>query len=93
MLFIIKWTTIAGNRNKAIERFQATGGKPPAGVTMLGRWFPVAQNAGLAVAEASDPVLVEQWALEWNDILTMEVLPALTDEQIAPLMAAALGKR
>ncbi|WP_311196707.1 DUF3303 family protein, partial [Pseudomonas brassicacearum] len=29
---------------------------------------------------------------EWSDLLAMEILPALTDEQAAPLLAAALGK-
>ncbi|MFL1452867.1 DUF3303 family protein [Marinobacter sp. GN3S48] len=28
----------------------------------------------------------------WNDLMRMEVSPALTDEQIAPLMAAAVER-
>ncbi|MCJ8162704.1 DUF3303 domain-containing protein [Acinetobacter zhairhuonensis] len=92
MLFIFKWSSRPENRNAAIERFLKTGGKPPAGVNMLGRWFVVAQQSGFAVAEADDAGLLQQWAMEWNDLLSMEVLPALTDEQAGPLMAAALGK-
>jgi len=93
MLFIVKWTSGPENRNAAIERFAKTGGKPPAGIKMLGRWFAVAQHSGFAVAEANDSALMQQWALEWNDILSMEVWPALTDEQAGPLMVAALGKK
>lgn len=93
MLYIVKWTTGPENRNVSVERFLKTGGKPPAGVTMLGRWFPVGQNSGFAVAEAADVALIEQWALEWNDLLRMKIYPALTDEQVAPLMAAALGRK
>ncbi len=93
MLFIVKWTSGPENRNAAIERFAKTGGKPPTGIKMLGRWFAVAQHSGFAVAEADDSALMQQWALEWNDILSMEVWPALTDEQAGPLMVAALGKK
>jgi len=35
---------------------------------------------------------MQQWAMEWNDLLSMEVYPGLTDEQAGPLMAAALSK-
>ena len=93
MLFIVKWRTGPANRNAAIERFLKTGGKPPEGVKMLGRWFAVAQQSGFAVAEADDALLIQQWALEWNDLLAMEVYPILTDEQVGPLMAATLGKK
>lgn len=93
MLYIVKWTTSPENRNASVERLLKTGGKPPAGVTMLGRWFAVGQHAGFAVAEANDVALIQQWALEWNDLLAMEIYPALTDAQVAPLLAAALGRK
>ena len=92
MLFIVKWASSPENRNAAIERFLKTGGKPPVGVKMLGRWFVVAQQSGFAVAEADNAESMQQWAMEWNDLLSMEVYPALTDEQAGPLMAAALSK-
>ena len=50
MLFIVKWTSSPDNRNAAIERFLKSGGKPPVGVKMLGRWSVVAQQSGFAVA-------------------------------------------
>ena len=90
MLFIVKWAISPENRNSAIERFLKTGGKPPAGVELVGRWFAVGQHSGFAVVEAGDAALVEQWALGWNDLLAMEVYPALNDEQAGPLMAGAL---
>lgn len=58
----------------------------------MGRWFAVAQHSGVAILEADDPVLVQRLALEWNDLMRMEVSPALTDEQITPLMAAAVER-
>lgn len=90
MLFICQWTLDPDDRNEAIKRFLETGGKPPEGVTLLGRWFTVGHSGGFAIVEADSTAPLQQLALEWNDLLHMEVYPALTDEQAAPLMAAAL---
>ncbi|MCW8278126.1 DUF3303 family protein [Pseudomonas sp. PCH199] len=92
MLFIVTWSISPDNRNAAVERFLKTGGTPPAGVTMKGRWHAVGSSAGFGVAEASDVVPIQQWVLEWNDLMNMEVHAALTDEQIAPLLAGISGK-
>lgn len=92
MLFIVSWSISPDNRNAAIERFLKTGGAPPAGVTMKGRWHAVGGSAGFGIAEASDVVPIQQWVLNWNDLMSMEVHAALTDEQMAPLLAATVGQ-
>jgi hypothetical protein len=91
MLFIVSWSIDPHNRNSAIERFMKTGGAPPKGVKMNGRWHAVGGSTGFGVAEADDAVAIQQWVLEWNDLMSMEVHAALTDEQMAPLLAA-VGK-
>lgn len=93
MLFIVSWSISPQHRNNTIERFLKTGGAPPEGVKMLGRWHAVGGASGFGVAEASDPVSIQKWVLEWSDLMSMEVHAALTDEQVAPLLAAALGKQ
>lgn len=90
MLFLVSWKGRPQTRNAAIERFLKTGGRPPEGVTMLGRWHAVGTAGGVAVAEASDAALMQKWALEWSDVFELEVRPALTDEQAGPLLAAAV---
>ncbi|WP_426114617.1 DUF3303 domain-containing protein [Pseudomonas sp. DSP3-2-2] len=90
MLFIVNWSIQSQNRNRAIERFLKTGAVAPAGVTMLGRWHAVGGMTGFGIAETDDITLIQKWVLQWSDLLTMEVHPALTDEQAAPLLAAAL---
>lgn len=92
MLFIVSWSIKPENRNKAIERFLKTGAVPPTGVKMLGRWHAVGGSSGMGVVEASDPVPIQQWVLEWNDIMKMDVQAALTDEQMAPLLAATTAR-
>ncbi|MBV6821797.1 DUF3303 domain-containing protein [Pseudomonas sp. PD9R] len=92
MLFIVSWSISPENRNAAVERFLKTGGAPPEGVTMLGRWHAVGSSAGFGIAEASDLVPIQKWVLDWNDLMSMEVHAALTDAQIAPLLAGVGGK-
>jgi hypothetical protein len=92
MLFIVSWSISPENRNRVIERFLKTGGAPPQGVTMKGRWHAVGGSSGFGIAEASDLVPIQQWVLEWNDLMNMEVQAALTDEQMAPLLAGIGGK-
>ncbi|WP_426139668.1 DUF3303 domain-containing protein [Pseudomonas sp. DWP3-1-2] len=92
MLFIVKWSVNSENRNRAIERFLKTGAVPPAGVTLLGRWHAVGGMTGFGIAESADITLIQTWVLQWSDLLTMDVHPALTDDQAAPLLAATLGQ-
>lgn len=92
MLFIVNYGIRPENRNAAMERFLKTGGTAPAGIKMLGRWHAIAQLSGVAIIEANDAELIQQWVLEWNDLLCMQIVPALVDKQAAPLMIAALSK-
>lgn len=92
MLFIVSWSISPENRNVAIGRFLKTGALPPDGVTMKGRWHAVGGSSGFGIAEANELVPIQKWVLEWNDIMKMEVQAALTDEQMAPLLNAAVGK-
>lgn len=91
MSFTISHQGRPETRNAAIERFLKTGGLPPAGVKMIGRWHNIASISGVAVAECDDAVLMSKWALDWSDLFELEVHAVLTDEQAGPLLAA-VGK-
>lgn len=92
MLFISHWKILPGNRDKVIERFAKTGGQPPQGVKLLGRWHAVANGTGIAISEADDASLMARWALEWNDLMEMEITPAMTDDVLAGVLGQ-LSKR
>lgn len=93
MLFIVSWTGHPEHRDATFARFVKTGGAPPAGVKMLGRWHMVGRFGGFAIAEASDPILMQKWSMDWSDLMSMDVCPALVDDQAAPLIAAVVGKQ
>jgi hypothetical protein len=87
MLFISHWRILPGNRDAVIARFAKSGGQPPQGVTMIGRWHDVSNGTGFAISEANDTSAMARWALEWNDVMELEVHPALNDEQLGAVLA------
>jgi hypothetical protein len=93
MLFSISWKGSPAVRNATAERFLKSGGMPPAGVRLIGRWHEVGSISGIAIAETEDPLLMSKWALDWNDMFELEVRAVVTDEQVGPLLAETVGKQ
>jgi hypothetical protein len=87
MLFMNSYRIRPGQRDEAIRRFAKNGGQPPQGVKLVGRWHDAAGGTGFTISETDDASKMAQWALEWNDVMELDVRPALTDEQLGPVLA------
>lgn len=86
MKYIISWTLPKGpDYNTATERFLKSGGMPPAGVAMLGRWHGM-DKRGFAVAESSDPKALYTWMAQWADVLDIAVTPCLEDKDAGAVL-------
>jgi len=83
MIHVMTFTFKPEHRNAVIARFKETGGLPPEGVKMLCRWHGIGNNKGVVVAESEDPLAFAKWLLEWSDLASFDVYPALNDEDIA----------
>jgi len=93
MLFIVSWTALPEVRDEAAERFLRSGGAPPDGVRMLGRWHGIGSIRGFSVCECDDIEPIAQWAHEWADLFSLDIMPAMTDEQAGKLLADAAQRR
>ncbi|WP_233855873.1 DUF3303 domain-containing protein [Paraburkholderia sp. HD33-4] len=93
MKFIVQWNGLPTAENSAIERFMKTGGQPPEGVKMLGRWHAIGGLHGFAVVEAEDTRGLSALALQWDDLLTMSIFPAATDEELGAALGAHQAAR
>jgi len=91
MKYISHWKVPQGTVNAAIKRFLETGGTPPEGVKMLGRWHGM-NGEGFAISESTDAKAMFQWYAQWNDVLDLTVTPCVEDAEAGPIMAA-LPKR
>jgi hypothetical protein len=50
-------------RDEAIVRFQKTGGMPPKGARLLGRWTRADFSGGFDLLEGEDPKALTEFAL------------------------------
>jgi len=91
MKFISSWTVPQSSFSAAVARFLETGGAPPAGVKVLGRWHGM-NGQGFAISESNDPKAMYLWQAQWADLLPITVTPCLEDEDAGAVMAS-LGKR
>ncbi len=86
MKFIVSWSLPQASYNAASERFMKTGGLPPGGVTLLGRWHGMS-GKGFAVAESADPKALYAWYAEWTEFIPIEVTPCLEDADAGAVLA------
>jgi len=92
MLFHIKFKFSPEVRNATYDQFLETGGLPPEGVKMIGRWHDMGALEGYLIAETDNVALIGKWLTEWNDKLVFETVPVIPDEEAAEVVRAARGK-
>ena len=78
MQFVVSWSLPQATYRTAVTRFLQTGGLPPAGVKMIGRWHGMSRK-GFAVVETTNPKALYAWVAEWSEFLPLETTPVLED--------------
>ena len=78
MQFVVSWSLPQATYRTAVTRFLQTGGLPPAGVKMIGRWHGMS-GKGFAVVETTNPKALYAWVAEWSEFLPLETTPVLED--------------
>jgi hypothetical protein len=86
MKYLVQWSVPQQTMRPAVERFLQTGGKPPDGVTQLGRWFGM-NGKGCSVVEADDPKGVFSLVSEWQEFLEIDATPVLEDDAAGEVLA------
>jgi len=91
MKFMLTFTMPAdkAKRDEAIQRFMKTGGQPPKGATLLGRWMQADFSQGLALLDSDDAKPLTQFALEWSDVLYLQITPVVEDKDLVEVLKAA----
>jgi len=91
MQFITRWSIAQGTFNAAVDKFLKTGGAPPPGVTMLGRWHGM-DGTGFAISESNDPKAMFLWVSQWADVLTLTVTPCVEDADAGEVMVSLTNR-
>lgn len=84
MKFILTftWMPDVHTRNQAVERFRNSGGQPPAGVALLGRWTKADLSGGNVLLEVQDPSRLTEFAYGWSDLMKLEIAPVVEDDDL-----------
>ena len=85
MVYVCVWSYPPERRNEIQARFNETGGPPPEGVKMVGRWHGICK--GVCVSESDSYEAIAKWAQDWSDLMSMDIYPVLDDGAMAKLMA------
>ncbi len=86
MKILVSWTLPHGDTYRAaVARFLETGGSPPAGAKLIGRWHG-SNGKGFAVAESDDPKAVFQWVAEWYEYMDIDATPLVEDAEGAEVL-------
>ena len=86
MRYVTMWKVAPEHIKTAIARFKETGGAPPDGVKMLGRWHDVAGSRGVVLAESDNAEAMYRWTHAWSDIMQFETFVVVDDEQAAKVL-------
>ena len=73
-------------RDEAIARFQKTGGQPPKGVKLLGRWTAADFSGGFDLLDSDDVKALTEFALMWSDILELKLVPVIEDADLGEVL-------
>lgn len=87
MKFIVTYKVPKASVANAEQRFVKTGGAPPEGVKMIGRWHGMS-GGGVLIAETNDAKALYTWLSYWNDLLEFETTPCVEDADAGAVMAA-----
>jgi len=91
MKFICRysWVPDKETQDEAIRRFRGSGGQPPAGAKLLGRWTQADFMGGFVLLESDDPKALTQFSLMWSDLMELEIVPVLEDAELVDVLAKA----
>ena len=92
MKFMLTFTIKPETRDTAIARFVKTKGRPPKGVTLLGRWTRADFSGGFDLLESNDLTAVAEFALAWSDLMELTVVPVVEDQELTQVLAR-VGKQ
>ena len=76
---------------KAIyRRFREQGRMMPDGLTYAGSWIEANFDRCFQLMECDDARLLQDWLLNWNDLMECEIVPVVPSDQTRELVQSRL---
>ena len=73
---------IKDNKTKDIyRRLQERGRTTPKGLKYVDSWISASLDRCFQLMECDNPVLFQEWILEWEDLATFEIIPVVPSNE------------
>ena len=81
MLFMVVEHFKQGKTKAIYRRLQDKGRTTPEGLRYVGSWVSASLDRCFQLMECDDPVLFQDWILEWEDLATFEIIPVVSSNE------------
>ena len=81
MLFMVVERFRDRDAKAVYRRFRDHGRMMPDGLRYVGSWIEVNFDRCFQVMECDDARLLQQWIVNWTDLIEFEVVPIATSEE------------
>ena len=90
MLFMIIERFRSGDATPVYRRAAERGRMLPDGLRYVDSWVAADLERCFQLMECDDPRLFEQWIARWQDLVEFEVVPVVSSQEAAELVARKL---
>lgn len=90
MKYLLQWSLPQSTFRDSVKRFLKTGGQPPEGVTLVGRWHGM-NGKGCAVIESDDSKALFAYFAEWAEVIPIEATPLVEDAEAGDVLGRLYG--
>jgi hypothetical protein len=90
MLFMVIERFRNRDARAVYRRFRDHGRMMPDGLRYVGSWIEVNFDRCFQVMECDDPRLLQQWIVNWTDLIEFEVVPIATSEETREVVLPGL---
>ena len=90
MLYMVIEHFRGGNAAPAYRRFRDEGRLTPEGLSYVTSWVTGDLRRCYQVMECSDRALLDAWIARWIDLVEFDVIPVVTSQEAAAMLAPHL---
>lgn len=86
MLFMVVERFAPGRQAEIYRLVRERGRLLPDGLTYIDSWISAGFDTCFQLMESDDPLLFQEWVLQWGDLATIEVIPVTSSRETRALM-------
>jgi len=90
MLFMVIENFRDQDGKAVYRRFRDKGRLTPDGLQFVGSWVEANLGRCFQLMECDDVTLLQQWVVEWSDLVDFEIVPVVPGKAVAEALSGQL---